>query len=71
MKKLIATSLLLLSVTIGFAGRAGDSAVNNPKTQVLCHDADGKWDPQDKRCDPNSCGCLFHQIEEFIVGIFD
>lgn len=32
MKKLIATMLLLLCVTIGFAGRAGDSAILNPKS---------------------------------------
>lgn len=62
--------LLLLSVTIGFAGRAGDSAIHNPKTFSMCHNEYGKWDPTDKSCDPASCGCLFHQIEEFLVGLF-
>lgn len=72
MKKLFATLMLLICVTTAFAGKAGDSAINNPKQQqVLCHDAAGKWNPQDKNCDPNACGCLFHQIEDFILGIFE
>lgn len=70
MKKLIATMLLLLCVTIGFAGRAGDSAILNPKSYALCHDDYGKWDAKDKSCDPESCGCLYHQIEEFFVELF-
>jgi len=72
MKKLLATFMLLMFVSVAFAGKAGDSAdvINNPNAPV-CHDKSGKWNPQDKNCDPESCGCLFHQIEEFIVGLFD
>lgn len=73
MKKLFATLLLLMCVSVAFAGKAGDSAgaINNPKNEAVCHDKNGNWDPQDKSCDPYACGCLFHQIEEFIVGMFD
>lgn len=72
MKKLFATLMLLMCVTAAFAGKAGDSAINNPgKQQAACHNELGKWDPQNKNCDPNACGCLFHQIEDFILGIFE
>ncbi|MBK7708151.1 MAG: hypothetical protein IPN69_17160 [Acidobacteria bacterium] len=73
MKKLFATLMLLTAVSFAFAGKAGDSdgAIENPKSQyALCHDQNGKWDPQSKSCDPYACGCLFHQIEEFIMDIF-
>lgn len=71
MKKLLATLMLLLCVSVAFAGKTGDTsdAINNPK-QMVCHDSNGKWDPQDKNCDPASCGCLFHQIEDFFMDIF-
>ncbi len=71
MKKLFATLMLLMCVSVAFAGKAGDSAgaVNNPNAPV-CHDKSGKWDPQDKNCDPYGCGCLFHEIEEFFVDLF-
>jgi hypothetical protein len=71
MKKLFATFLLLMCVSVAFAGKTGDSdgAVYNPKAPI-CHDKNGNWDPQDKRCDEESCGCLFHQIEEFFVDLF-
>ena len=70
MKKLFATFLLLMCFSMAFAGKAGtsDNVVFNPKSQ--CHDSEGKWDPQNKNCDPNSCGCLFHQIEDFLKGMF-
>jgi hypothetical protein len=73
MKKLLATFMLLMFVSVAFAGPAGgDSAIENPKTRAIqCHDKNGNWSPQDKNCDPTSCGCLFHQIEEFIVGLFE
>lgn len=72
MKKLVATLMLLVCVSFAFAGKAGESenAVEGPNAPV-CHDKKGNWNPQSKNCDPNSCGCLFHQIEEFIVGLFD
>ena len=71
MKKIFATLLLLMCVSVAFAGTTGDAdnVINNPK-QVVCHDADGKWNPSDKSCDPGACGCLFHEIEEFIKSIF-
>ncbi|MBS1797651.1 MAG: hypothetical protein JSS81_27765 [Acidobacteria bacterium] len=73
MKKLFATFLLLMCVTVAFAGKVDDSAglINNQKQYSLCHDETGKWNPQDKNCDPNSCGCLFHQIEHFIIDLFE
>ncbi|QQS39958.1 MAG: hypothetical protein IPM63_11325 [Acidobacteriota bacterium] len=72
MKKLFATLLLLVFVSVGFPATSGKSAgaVYNPKEAPICHDAAGKWNPQNKNCDPNSCGCLFHQIEEFLKGLF-
>lgn len=74
MKKLFATILLLMCVSFAFAGKVGDGdtdgAIYNTKRYELCHDANGKWSPQDKSCDPDSCGCLFHMIEEFIAGWF-
>lgn len=72
MKKLLATLMLLLFVSTVFAGKVGDSAIENPNKQYgLCHNEAGKWNPQSKSCDPNACGCLFHQIEDFILGIFE
>lgn len=70
MKKLFAMLLLLVCVSVAFAGSTG-SAIANPKTHALCYDEDGKWNPQDKNCDPHACGCLFHEIGEFIKGLFD
>lgn len=62
--------MLLICISVAFASSTG-AAIQNPKIQAQCHDANGKWDPQDKNCDPTSCGCLFHQIEDFIKGLFD
>jgi len=71
MKKLFATFLLLMLVSVPFAGTAGaNGAIHNPKNDAVCYDKDGRWDPQNKSCDPESCGCLFHRIEEFIVDLF-
>jgi hypothetical protein len=72
MKKLIATMMLLMMVSVAFAGKTAepDGAIGNPKTYELCHDSLGKWNPQSKSCDPNACGCLFHEIEDFFKGIF-
>lgn len=71
MKKLLATFLLLMCVSVAFAGKTGGSAdvIDNPGSQ--CHDKSGKWNPQNKNCDPTACGCLFHQIEEFVLGLFE
>jgi hypothetical protein len=72
MKKIIASMMLLLMVSVAFAGKTADpdGAINNPKRYALCHDEAGKWDPQSKSCDPDACGCLFHQIEEFFMDVF-
>ncbi len=71
MKKLFATFLLLVCVSAVFAGKTGgsESVIANPKAPV-CHDKDGRF-IDSKECDPTSCGCLFHQIEEFLIGLFD
>lgn len=71
MRKLFATFMLLMFVSVAFVGTASsaDEVVYNPNPPV-CHDKDGKWDPQDKSCE-QTCGCFFHQIEEFIVDLFE
>ena len=69
MRKKLATLLLFVLVTVGSAGVA-HSAIAGNKNAPVCHDRFGKWDPQSKNCDPHSCGCLFHQIEELIRGFF-
>ena len=71
MKKLFATLLLLACVSVAFAGKTGgsDSIVRNPNGPV-CHDESGKWNPENKNCDQNSCGCFFHQIEEYLTKLF-
>ncbi len=74
MKKLLATLVMLAAVSVVFAGKAEapQGAIDNPKSQYAqCHDSDGKWAPQNKNCDPNACGCLFHQLEEWFISIFD
>ena len=72
MKKLFATIMLLMCVSVAFAGNTGDTsgAINNPKAPV-CHDKNGSWNPEDKNCDPCACGCLFHEIEHFILDLFE
>lgn len=69
MKKKLASLMLLLFVTVGTVGVA-HSAINGGKSSSVCHDRTGKWNPQSKDCNPDSCGCIFHQIEEFLKGIF-
>jgi hypothetical protein len=66
MKKLLATLMLVTCVFV-FAGQAGttDGAIYNP-TSARCHDAEGKFVPG-PNCDPNSCGCFFHEVYEYIV----
>lgn len=72
MKKLLATLMLLVCVSVAFAGKTGDSANAIPNQNApVCHDKEGKWNPESKSCDPNACGCLFHQIEEFVIGLFE
>ncbi len=61
--------MLLLVMTVTFVTAVG-AAINNPKVYGQCHDAQGKLIVS-KDCDPNNCGCLFHEIGEFIMGFFD
>lgn len=69
MKKLLATFMLMTCVFV-FAGQAGttNETLANPGTN-RCHDAEGKFVPG-PNCEPNSCGCLFHEIFEFIKEMF-
>lgn len=72
MRKIIAAMMLALFVTVSLVGAAiaSDGAIHNPKSHERCFDSKGT--PIDsKDCDPNSCGCLFHEIGEFITGLFD
>ncbi|MGQ0540302.1 MAG: hypothetical protein ACT4O9_00460 [Blastocatellia bacterium] len=69
MRKKIASLMLLLTFTIASVGVVSAS-IYNEKRYSQCHDADGKF-IESKDCDPTSCGCLFHEIEEFIKGLFD
>lgn len=69
MKKLLATFILMMCVFV-FAGQAGtpDGGIYDP-TGNRCHDSKGKFIPG-PNCDPESCGCLFHEIAEYIKGLF-
>ncbi len=69
MKKKITSSLLLLVITAMFAG-AAFAAIHNPKMDADCYNKDGVF-VESKTCDPASCGCLFHRIEEYIKDYFD
>ena len=73
MKKLFATLMLLMCVSLAFAGKSGDvnGAIDGGGKQSVCHDKNGNWSPQDKNCDLSSCGCLFHEIEHFILDLFE
>ncbi|MBX3291661.1 MAG: hypothetical protein KF881_02080 [Acidobacteria bacterium] len=68
-RKRLRVLLLLMIVSVGAVGIV-QAAINDPKRHAMCYDKDGKYDPQVRDCDPNSCGCLFHQLEEFIKGLF-
>lgn len=68
MRKRIASLMLLLTFTIASVGVVSAS-IFNQKRYEMCHDANGKL-IDSKDCDPNSCGCLFHEIEEFLKGVF-
>ena len=59
--------VMLLSVGAASVVHAG---VFDPKRYSICYNDKGQFDPQDKSCDPDSCGCIFHEIGEFILDIF-
>lgn len=72
MKKTMAAMMLALLFTVSLVGVAvaADGAIHNPKNDQACLDKNGKW-IDSKDCDPTSCGCLFHEIGEYIKGLFD
>lgn len=65
MKRKIASMLLVAMSVITIVGIA-EAAIHNPTRDRMCFDA--KDVP--KTCDPSACTCLFHELEEFIAGIF-
>jgi len=69
MKKLLATFVLVICVFV-FAGQAGttDNSIYDPGTN-RCHDSKGRFIPGEN-CDPNSCGCLFHEVYDYIKSLF-
>lgn len=74
MKKLFATILLLMCFSFAFAGKSGSSN-DVVASKSRCVDSNGKVNPKitkNTNCNrpPTSCGCLFHEIEEFIKNIF-
>ena len=69
MKKLLSTFVAACMLTFVIAGVA-HASVFDPKRHAMCYSEDGKYTPTSKDCDPNSCGCLFHRIEEYIKGLF-
>lgn len=60
MKKVFAVTLLLVCFTISFAS---DSVIHNPQNDVVV--------AKGKKSEPViGCTCLFHEIEEFVKGLF-
>jgi|GEM_PF-2220718 len=74
MKKAVSTVMLIMVITLGFTGSIGakSSVTANPKLHAACIDSEGKW-IENKECGsqnvPN-CGCLFHQIVDYIGDFF-
>ena len=74
MKRIVATVMLVMVITLGFTGSIGakNSVVTNPKAHAACVDSEGKW-IESKECGPQdnpACGCLFHQIVDYIGDFF-
>lgn len=70
MKRFVRTFVLMMIVMVGVAGVV-HAGVFDPKRHSICYNEEGKYDPQSKDCDPHSCGCLFHEIGRFVIGIFE
>jgi len=70
MRKLSRTLALLMLLAVGVVGVA-HAGIFDPKRHSMCYTEDGKYEPQSKDCDPNSCGCLLHEIGEYILTIFE
>ena len=68
MRKIVATLLLLTVMTLG-VGSVVHAAVHNPKAEALCPSDKDAFASETKDC-VQTCGCLFHEIEEFILEIF-
>jgi hypothetical protein len=60
MKKFFAIAFLLICFTVSFAS---DGFVHNPNNDTFVGKGK-KGDP------PLGCTCLFHEIEEFVKGLF-
>lgn len=69
MKKTTRIVLLSMLLSVGAAGVA-QAAIYNEKRHAMCYDANGKFNPQSKDCDENSCGCFFHWVEETFKDLF-
>jgi hypothetical protein len=74
MKKIVFTAMLVMIITVGFTGSVGakSNVIVDPKLHASCIDSDGKW-INNKQCGSESaptCGCLFHQIGDFIKDLF-
>ena len=69
MRKLVATLVLLTFVSISALPIHADGVIGNPKMYEQCHDKEGKF-IEGPGCDPNNCGCLFHDLAEFIKRLF-
>lgn len=67
MKKFFAISLLMLSM-IALPVATTNAGIYDPNSNK-CHDKNGTFVPG-PNCDPERCQCLFHEIEEFIKGLF-
>jgi hypothetical protein len=69
MKKIARIVALVMFVSVGVVGVV-HASIFDEKRHSSCFTADGKFEPQRKDCDINSCGCFFHQIEELFKSIF-
>jgi hypothetical protein len=67
MRRFFATAMLI-GIVFVFAGQAGTGAIYTPQSN-RCHDKDGYFVPG-PNCDIANCGCLFHEVYEFIKGMF-
>jgi len=67
MKKLATKVTLFFCLAFGLAGIV-NAGIYNPQTN-RCHDSQGKF-VAGPNCDPFACGCLFHEIEDFIIKLF-
>ena len=68
MKKIARVVALVMFVSVGVVGVV-HASVFDEKRHSTCYTPDGKFEPQRKDCDVNSCRCLFHQVEEFFKSI--